>query len=165
MYGARHAMLHARAMPCGGGWNSGGGCQKTPDFGLVGGGRCHFQTCTTTQSQHARAHQASTRARATPAPLRRVRRGCGALRVRAPKGAGHKGAPEPCGCLICIARRVRARKGLGSEGAPEPCGRWFPSTRRVRAPRGVGVEGRARAPRKFLPNALLNLQCVAVNLY
>ena len=82
----------------------------------------------------------------------RARRGCGALRVRAPKGAGHKGAPAPCGCLICIARRVRARKGLGSEGAPEPCGRWFPSTRRVRAPRGVGVEGRARARRAPTPS-------------
>ena len=34
MYGARHAMLYARAMPCGGGWNSGHRCQKTPDLGL-----------------------------------------------------------------------------------------------------------------------------------
>ena len=59
MYGARHAMLHARAMPCGGEGISERGCQKTPDFGLVEGSRSPFQTCRTTQSQRARAHAAT----------------------------------------------------------------------------------------------------------
>ena len=58
MYGACHAMPQARAMPCGGGSNSGGGCRKTPDFGLVEGRRSPLKACKHIQLQRARAHAA-----------------------------------------------------------------------------------------------------------
>ena len=58
MYGARHAMLHARAMPCGGEGIPERGCRKTPDFGHVEGRRCPFQTYRNIQLQRARARMA-----------------------------------------------------------------------------------------------------------
>ena len=76
MYGARHVMLHARAMPCGGGLNSGGGCQKTPDFGLVEGSRCPLKTCRNAKSCMRMPHDGACHVTGPPVPfLRNAARG------------------------------------------------------------------------------------------
>ena len=77
MYGARHAMLHARAMPCGGEGIPEARCRKTPDFGLVEGRRCPCQACRNAKShvQHARAHAALCPYRARPSHFYEMARG------------------------------------------------------------------------------------------
>ena len=91
MYGARHAMLHARAMPCGGGWNSGGGCRKTPDFGLVGGSRCPLKTCRNAKSCMRMPHDGACHATGPPVPfLRNGARGKTKHRERSGERTGNR---------------------------------------------------------------------------
>ena len=75
MYGARHAMLYARAMPCGGERIPERRCRKTPDFGLVEGRKCLFQTCRNIQLQRARAHAAPCPYQARPSHFYEMARG------------------------------------------------------------------------------------------
>ena len=91
MYGARHAMLHARAMPCGGGLNSGGGCQKPPDFGLVEGSRCPLKTCRNAKSCMRMPHDGACHVTGPPVPfLRNGARGKTKHRERSGERTGNR---------------------------------------------------------------------------
>ena len=71
MYGARHAMLHARAMPCGGEGIPERGCRKTPDFGLVEGSRCPLKTCRNAKSCMRMPHDGACHVTGPPVPFLR----------------------------------------------------------------------------------------------
>ena len=91
MYGACHAMPQARAMPCGGGSNSGGGCRKTPDFGLVEGRRSPLKACRNAKSRMRMPHDGACHVTDPPVPfLRNGARGKTKRRERSGERTGNR---------------------------------------------------------------------------
>ena len=91
MHGACHAMLHARAMPCRAGSNSGGGCRKTPDFGLVEGSRSPLKACRNAKSRMRMRHDGACHVTDPPVPfLRNGARGKTKRRERSGERTGNR---------------------------------------------------------------------------
>ena len=91
MHRACHAMPQARAMPCGGGSNSGGGCRKTPDFGLVEGSRSPLKACRNAKSRMRMPHDGACHVTDPPVPfLRNGARGKPKRRERSGERTGNR---------------------------------------------------------------------------
>ena len=89
--GRRISIRGAFGVPCGGGWNSGGRCRKTPDFGLVEGSRCPLKACTNTQSCMRMPHDGACHVTGPPVPfLRNGARGKTKHRERSGERTGNR---------------------------------------------------------------------------